>query len=877
MVLLLAACEGARVVEQSAGAIELGAPEVHGCFVRRGDACVLVEGVPRKVGVWLDVSPYAVVSVVIDGTSTEQRTRVADGGLRIEVEVPAAAQLVTIDGVDPAWTRPFAMPIERVPALPVLAEARALQRAGRSEAAIELLREGLAGDPLTQMRIHDALRAFAVAAGDADGVLEHATAMAAIAEAQGYPAHLADASFAAFHHHWSRGELGLARQWAERTRRAGAGAPNLALASAYEEGLLASASGDADLATRSFATMRRIAERAGDVEWMSAAAQWQALALAELGRADDARAVARDAVQYAEHESTSCADRLLILDNVAWMSIRLAQSGLPYDPPHDLLDQMLAAAAPDGTCPSPDMLDEARINLAFAWLVEDEPELAYEVTQALLAAHEPASAEWVDELAATTALATGRWSEVPELPSTTRDPWIAWLGAVRYADTLERSGLDDAAIEAWIALEQRLDRAVRQVGVDAEQERFLAGRVVSAQRLVDLLLRGGHDEAAMCRARLAIARAVQAGDRVARTAVLSPAQRTAWNEEIERYQALRTANEQAAQGEWVLPAEELERVRRRRREQLEIADARIDELLGISPPPADCARLREPSATRRLLVAFETSDDVVVFVADGARVQTLRVSADATWAAALAQPLATLGDAELVTVLAGGIATTIPFHALGDAPLLGQTPIAYGLDLISRPAALAEHPYAAALVVADPRGDLDAAAQESAIVEQRLHEQGWAVTLHTGRAATREAVLAGLGNVSLFHYAGHGSRGVASWDAALRLADDTELKSGDVLTVPRVPANVVLAGCHTGRREAATITGGMSLGRAFVLAGADAVIVADAEVDDAATRALSEALYADAQLDLPTALRRAQTKLRERGLADWSAFRVLVR
>ncbi|HWB79062.1 MAG TPA: CHAT domain-containing protein, partial [Nannocystaceae bacterium] len=519
----------------------------------------------------------------------------------------------------------------------------------------------------------------------------------------------------------------------------------------------------------------------------------------------------------------------------------------------------------------------------FAWLVEDEPELAYELAADLVAMHAPTADPWVEELAATTALATGRWAEVPELaPVRAVEPWLEWLGAVRYAESLERSGLDDAAIDAWIALEQRLDRAVRQVGVAAEQERFLAGRSISAQRLVDLLLRGGHDDAAMCRARLAIARAVQAADRNARVAALTPAQRAGWDAEIERYQALRSANEQATQGEWVLPAEELARVRMRRAEQLADADARIDALLGISPAAADCARLAEPSATHPLVVAFAGVDDVVVFVADDARVHTLRVPLDATparYAQALVEPLGALADAERVTVLASGVATAIPFHALvhEGATLLPDTPIAYGLDLLSRPAAIDDDEPSAALIVADPRGDLGAAAEEAAIVEQRLRDASWRIVVRRGDEATREALLAGLAEASLFHYAGHGSRGVAAWDAALRLAGDTELRVGDVLAIPKVPAHVVLAGCHTGRRDDASLAGGMSLGRAFVLAGADAALVADTEVEDSATRALTEALYRDPSLALPTALRRAQTQLRAGGIADWSSFRVLVR
>ncbi len=872
-----------HTTEATAVAVDPGEPEIFGCFVRRPDACLLVEGESHTLGVWLDVAPDARVQVTIDGVVVESTTRRADSGLRIETPIPAGAHMLSIAGIDPAWTHAVEVTFAPAPALPVLREAQRIFATGDATGARALLRAQTTTDPVERMRLFDMQRAFAMRSDDTAGALAAAKSELELARAHGYPDHFADAAQTIFHLHFSAGELVLARELAEQTTAAGAGAQRLAIVSNYELGLLALASGDADGAERRLAETSRLAERAGDRDYLFAADQMRAIVLAELGRAEDARIAARHAVQYASHEATSCIDRLRILDNVAWTSIRLAQAELPYDEPHDILARMLEAAAPGAECPSPEFYDEARINLALAWLVEDEPELAHEVALDLLAAHEPSSTPWVEELAAMAALGTGRWADVPELqPAQVRDPWLEWLGAVRYAETLERSGFDDAAIEAWIALEQRLDRAVRQVGVDAEQERFLAGRAVSAQRLVDLLLRGRHDDAAMCRARLAIARAVQSSDRSARTAALSKEQQAGWNAEIERYQALRGANEQAAHGEWVLPADELERVRRRRADQLEAADARIDALLGISPVASDCTRLAEPSAARPLLVAFEATDDVVVFVADEARVRTLRVPLEAslaTWAALLAEPLSALEEAERVTVLAGGRAATIPFHALvhDGRTLLADTPIAYGLDLLSRPSAIDDDEQPAALVVADPRGDLEAADAEATLVEARLREHAWQVVAHRGASATREAVLAGLAESSLFHYAGHGSRGTSAWDAALRLADDTELRTGDVLTAPKVPANVVLAGCHTGRRDAATIAGGMNLGRAFVLAGADAALVADAEVGDAATRELSEALYVDATLDLPAALRRAQTRLREAGVADWSAFRVLVR
>jgi CHAT domain-containing protein len=88
----------------------------------------------------------------------------------------------------------------------------------------------------------------------------------------------------------------------------------------------------------------------------------------------------------------------------------------------------------------------------------------------------------------------------------------------------------------------------------------------------------------------------------------------------------------------------------------------------------------------------------------------------------------------------------------------------------------------------------------------------------------------------------------------------------------------VLAGCHTGARDPESLTGGLSLGRAFLLAGAEQVLVSDDEVPDTVTSALVAALYElGAPEDLVGALSRAQRRLAAEGIHGTEAFRVLTR
>lgn len=168
---------------------------------------------------------------------------------------------------------------------------------------------------------------------------------------------------------------------------------------------------------------------------------------------------------------------------------------------------------------------------------------------------------------------------------------------------------------------------------------------------------------------------------------------------------------------------------------------------------------------------------------------------------------------------------------------------------------------------------------EADAVESRLRAAGWTVAARSGSAVTRSGLVEALAGASLLHYAGHGvHRGETGWDAALLLPDGDSLAVTDILALPAMPRTVVLTGCDTGHVSAATLGGGMSLGRAFVFAGASAVVAADEKVDDALARHLGEALYDDpAALDVAAALRRAQLRLRDDGERGWEAFRVITR
>jgi CHAT domain-containing protein len=134
--------------------------------------------------------------------------------------------------------------------------------------------------------------------------------------------------------------------------------------------------------------------------------------------------------------------------------------------------------------------------------------------------------------------------------------------------------------------------------------------------------------------------------------------------------------------------------------------------------------------------------------------------------------------------------------------------------------------------------------------------------------------------VSLFHYAGHGRRaGLEGFESALRLAEATRLYVGDILSLARAPARVVLSACEGARTP--DQDGGLSIAHAFVAAGASAVIAATRPVEDEAAHALIAALYRQGigalATDAAAALRSAQLAGAKLAAgSDAAGFRVLV-
>jgi hypothetical protein len=231
-----------------------------------------------------------------------------------------------------------------------------------------------------------------------------------------------------------------------------------------------------------------------------------------------------------------------------------------------------------------------------------------------------------------------------------------------------------------------------------------------------------------------------------------------------------------------------------------------------------------------------------------------------------------IGGSRQVLLLPGGRLQSIDVHGLpvNGVPLALQIPTAYKSDAGGGAGEVDSQ----ALVVIDPTGGLPAASGESGPVSQALAERGLEVNLHRV-GTTRSEIIESLPTASTFHYSGHASYGESGWDAKLQLANGTALTTRDVLTLSRVPGNVVLIACETGRSSKLRDVASMSLAQAFIVSGADNVIASTRRVDDGVAAEFSIAYHtalatgADPANAYRSALLAIQTH-------DWSTFRHMV-
>jgi hypothetical protein len=867
--------------------------ELAGCRHVQGTTCHLAEDAQSELVLWIDLHARAPLRVEIGSEPIEPERLAVDGGQRLTIPISPDAELLEIDGVNPIWEQRFRLRIVRESIPASVTAAFGKFEAGDVDGArieLEASLDSLAG--LERLAVLQLLRK--ILGGWHDEALSRTEEAAQLAKQLGRTRDFAEAAAqAAFIHMHVRGDLVAAREWTLRLETEAASSDEARVWAHLYRSMLENRSGDLTSSLRSLDEAYRGARRLDMVRDFLAASELLGPALAELGRGSEALAVMRDTLAYARSPELSCRERARMLGNVAWAHVLLAQAGLEHEPPAPLLEEQLAMVDQHGSCPDPDTAAFARVNLALATLADDEPEDAWELLGELLVHELPVFLEpWLDEIVAQVGVSTGRWELLPPevvRPDPGGEPGLRFSAVVRHASMLERLGSPEAAIESYVAAETILEETLSAVGIQVGSELFLAGRLASAQGLVDLLIAEGRVAEALCRARVARGRALRRLDRAARIAALSDADLARHEELLFTHLGLRDRIEADRRDDWRFSTAEREQRESRRREQIVEAEATLDaalRLIGGAPQrSSDCASLPSLAEGELMILQFPSEAGSWLFIADAEHVSVRRLpSLTDDWpSAALSEQRERISAAKQIRVLPTGSGWSIPFHALpfGDGVLLDAAPVVYALDLVGRPTP-ANEAIATALVVADPSEDLPYARREADSVGRRLTEQGWTIERRQGAEATRAVLAERLAAVELLHYAGHGVHaGTSGWQAALLLHEGDVLAISDILALPRVPAGVVLTGCDTATAATDTIDGGMNLGRAFVLAGARWVIAADGRVEDTLAQKLGEALYQGAAgpstLDGPAALREVQLALRrEQPDGGWHAFRVFV-
>lgn len=828
----------------------MAAPEAvfSGCVDRMEGACILEHA--DTLTVWLDVHAATPLQVRIDGRAVPSTGRVVQGGVLLEVAVPEGVERVSVEPPSTRWTPPISLAIDWREWPPI---------EGLSNEQLKAFVEGHSG--WAKLRALDALRrrnslsaSERVAAADAElelgrdlGLPRHQV------NVLGVRAH--DAIEVAHDHEEARAAL----------RDLAALAKNSLLAQArweYYGAILSRRTGDLGTALERLERSYAISEKLNYA--IRDPLEHRASTLAELGRDEEALALYEQLEEDLWNDEVDCGEWVRVANNLAWIQLVLGGAGLEHNDPRLLLETALRRSS---ECPA--YRAAILLDLAMAELDDQRPREALAWLSHMAPRDYPV---WVEMIRTAASLEDWDVASQPPLisePLPTPDVELAWNQRVRQGDLFSAWGFHALAVQAYRAAEDQLAATFERVGSDENGELYLAGRSSSLRGLVDALVELGRPTEASCAVRLARAREFARLDRHARGSTATAEQRAQWNRQldvlIERQRAAANARRELwalSRAERALAQAHLEQ---RERENRALLDDAIRGL-GLEPSPRTCDELRPPGNGEVILVGFERR--VFALSTDGTQV-TARDDLSA---------LDSVADASHLTLIEAGRGERTPLHLLpwrSAGSLLDVAPVSYSLDLRPRPARLDSG--RSALLVADPRGDLAQARAEADDVARALSANGWTITDLRGARAERLRVVESSAGADLLHFAGHGVRaGASGWDSALLLADDQRFGVHDVFMLAEVPRGIVLTGCETAAPSPNTVGGGMNIGRAFVLAGSEWVIAADARVDDDVAARVGAAIHRSEGESGPARLRDALLSLRsEAPELPWQQYRVI--
>ncbi|MBK6690329.1 MAG: CHAT domain-containing protein [Deltaproteobacteria bacterium] len=542
------------------------------------------------------------------------------------------------------------------------------------------------------------------------------------------------------------------------------------------------------------------------------------------------------------------------------------------------------------SCPDRDQAGNSAINLGLLLLLAgDLPAAETQLREARQLGAEATLERrlWLRELEAGLALARGQPGQALERYDTMAQeaggtsPSAVWRTLVGRASALTPLGRKEEARAAYRSAAAVLRDESVALALDGGRASFLSSRRRATWAEIRLLFSEGRAQDAMNVAREARAQRHDVLVTTARLEALPPEDRARWAAVVEEYRLATRNMESALDASWGAASERLPRTAEAQATALRTRRGLLENALTIVRPgrakasgvlpPDRLVLLYSAESARRYLACAQTRS--------AARCSWVELAPEdftpPGLGRALLEPFSEeLSGTQHVELLLDGPLAAKDLHA---APWRGQALIAthlvsYAVDGgLEAGAAVSGN----ALIAVDPREDLPEARDEGRWLNDRLKASG-PVLLLSGASATRSALLAALSQTSHLHYAGHSvTDSTGGLESALLLAGAQSLTAGELLTLPRAPATVVLSSCEgTGPGEGTAPQ--VALAEAFALAGASWIVGPSRPVPDRLARRFVEALYRTPTAPIDRAYQAAVASLAEEASTeDWQSFRIV--
>jgi hypothetical protein len=847
---------------------------------------------------WPDGAELATETTTLPAEGTDTKA-----GRLLAVDVPLQARALTLRAPNegkPRWALAIVAPPQW------LVETKARQQAGDLSGAQNHARDHLPGlIGVDRARVLGALGRLALAGGRFDDAEENLRAAESLHRKHGHQAEACDDLLALAHISLQhRGRFGEASKLVDQANALASEYPDGLIHVSHFRGLVAAASGDMRSALRFFDDAMERARRLGFEDLAQTTALEVAQVYQQLGKWDE-MFESLQAAGPGEGSNMGC-QQADWLTSQSWALLMAgdAQGGRTDAVVYAKSARALLVEALDlydRDCPDSPNRDSALLNIVLDDLQRHDAVAArVHMNQVRMSSIERSLpiALWWHELRGRIALAEDRPSEalgsfatLERLAAASAVQESRWRGALGRARAQRALGRFNQASAAFADAERVLDETHALVSASNGRSSLLSLRETSAREWVEMLVDIGRTREAFAVVRRTRRRLLSWAGLPSRVASLKGHERVAWDKAMETYRRERTDLDAMAAGDWALAPRDLATVTRERRPRVERMLAALDEALSVLGARDAAFNLRTEEARvepgELWLVYFPIRDGWLAFGETTAGLRVRKVGSVAmtdraeVLGASLLEPfLPQIEGAQRIFIVPWDGLSSVDFHALPVGPrgktLVERAAVAYSMSW--SPSARTGGG-GLALVVGDSQGDLPLSAAEGSRVADLLRSKQETVFLR-GAEATRARIVEALALSVFFHYAGHAVvEGTGGWQSALPLAEGDRLEIGDILSLARVPDEVVLSGCDTGRRGQDGLGEGIGLSQAFLIAGASSVVATNRPVRDEDARLLLEAFYRfRTNAEPPEALRRAQMDVREmRKKADWAAVRVLQR